>query len=471
MDQTITSRGGQTLLLVTIGLALFLDGLDGTIVNVALPEIAESYGIGTSGTSWVVTIYFLMMAGLILVFGRVCDKGGIKKVLIAGFAVFVIGSFLCGIAPNLSVLLVSRAIQGVGAAMLAASAVMLGVKFLPKNRMGIALALVTLGSSVGAALGPALGAVLTELASWHWIFFINVPIGIIALVIAKKAVPADTGFDRSAFDVKGAILLFAALVMGLYTVEAVPSHGFTTLSMVTLVLFIILFAVFVVYERKVESPVLNLKLFRNRGFDLAIVGFLLVNVIYMGSLYLIPFFMRVDLGFSTLESGMYLMIPAIFSLILCLWVGKVSATRGNRVFSIISCVVVVLYTVVALFFDRDMSLIVLVVGLALMGSIYGFGGGPLGGRLIDNVPDEDRGSGSSMLSFVIYFSGALGTALFSGLFNLGSGGGGSSMSNLDPDVFLDGFVFTMTVALVLAVIALVIQCVLKERAPVAEGSN
>lgn len=191
MAQTTTSGRGQLLLLVTIGFAMILDGLDGTIVNVALPEIAESYGIGTSGTSWVVTVYFLMMAGLILVFGKISDKGGIKKVLTFGFLVFVLGSFLCGISPSLGVLLASRAIQGVGAAMLAASATMLGVKFMPKERIG----------------------------SWHWIFFINVPLGLIAFFIARKAVPDDTGFDKSSFDLKGSVLLFIALVMGLYVVS------------------------------------------------------------------------------------------------------------------------------------------------------------------------------------------------------------------------------------------------------------
>lgn len=333
MAQTITRGRGQLLLLVTIGFAMILDGLDGTIVNVALPEIAESYGIGTSGTSWVVTVYFLMMAGLILVFGKISDKGGIKKVLTFGFLVFVLGSFLCGISPSLGVLLASRAIQGVGAAMLVASATMLGVKFMPKERIGVALSLVVLGGSVGAALGPALGAVLTSIGSWHWIFFINVPLGLIAFFIARKAVPDDTGFDKSSFDLKGSVLLFIALVMGLYVVESLPSHGFTTTSAVALVLFAVLFAVFVVYERRVETPVLNLRLFKSVRFDTATVVFLMVNLIFMGAMYLVPFFMRVELGFGTLQSGAYLMVPAVFSLIFCLWVGKATATRGNKVFA------------------------------------------------------------------------------------------------------------------------------------------
>ena len=469
MAQTITSGWGQLLLLVTIGFAMILDGLDGTIVNVALPEIAESYGIGTSGTSWVVTVYFLMMAGLILVFGKISDKGGIKKVLTFGFLVFVLGSFLCGISPSLGVLLASRAIQGVGAAMLAASATMLGVKFMPKERIGVALSLVVLGGSVGAALGPALDAVLTSIGSWHWIFFINVPLGLIAFFIARKAVPDDTGFDKSSFDLKGSVLLFIALVMGLYVVESLPSHGFTTTSAVALVLF----AVFVVYERRVETPVLNLRLFKSVRFDTATVVFLMVNLIFMGAMYLMPFFMRVELGFGTLQSGAYLTVPAVFSLIFCLWVVKATATRGNKVFAAVSCVMLLIYTVVAANYSAEMSIAMLVVSFAVLGAVFGIDGGPLGGRMIENVPDSERAGASSILSFIMYFSSALGTALFSGLFPGGGGGGGSggSMSDLEPAAFLDGFQFAMLVGIVLAVIALVLTLALRDgRGKKAEAS-
>lgn len=471
MAQTITSGRGQLLLLVTIGFAMILDGLDGTIVNVTLPEIAVSYGIGTSGTSWVVTVYFLMMAGLILVLGKISDKGGIKKVLTFGFLVFVLGSFLCGISPSLGVLLASRAIQGVGAAMLAASATILGVKFMPKERIGVALSLVVLGGSVGAALGPALGAVLTSIGSWHWIFFINVPLGLIAFFIARKAVPDDTGFDKSSFDLKGSVLLFIALVMGLYVVESLPSHGFTTTSAVALVLFVVLFAVFVVYERRVETPVLNLRLFKSVRFDTATVVFLMVNLTFMGAMYLVPFFMRVELGFGTLQSGAYLTVPAVFSLIFCLWVGKATATRGNKVFAAVSCVMLLIYTVVAANYSAEMSIAMLVVSFAVLGAVFGIGGGPLGGRMIENVPDSERAGASSILSFIMYFSSALGTVLFSGLFNLGSGGSGGSMSDLEPAAFLDGFQFAMLVGIVLAVIALVLTLALKDgRGKKAEAS-
>ena len=324
-------------LLVTIALGMFLDGLDGTIVNVALPDISESFGMDSSLSSWIVTVYFLVLAGLVLIFGKLCDSGAIKKIIIAGFLVFSLASLACGLSEDIVVLLAARAVQGVGASMLAASSVMLSVKFLPSHMTSFGLGVGLLGSSIGAAIGPALGGVLAETLSWHWVFFINVPVGIVAAVIAHRAIPADTGFDRSAFDYKGSVLLFLSLVTGLYALESFPSHGVTTATVVSLVLFVVLFSVFVLYERRISIPVLNLKVFRSGRFVAVSVSFLIMNACYMGCLYLLPYYMRMELGFDTIMCGLFLLVAAVMTLIFCLKVGKMADMRGNRPFVIAGC--------------------------------------------------------------------------------------------------------------------------------------
>ena len=173
-------------LLVTIALGMFLDGLDGTIVNVALPDISESFGMDSSLSSWIVTVYFLVLAGLVLIFGKLCDSGAIKKIIIAGFLVFSLASLACGLSEDIVVLLAARAVQGVGASMLAASSVMLSVKFLPSHMTSFGLGVGLLGSSIGAAIGPALGGVLAETLSWHWVFFINVPANISTTILVSQ---------------------------------------------------------------------------------------------------------------------------------------------------------------------------------------------------------------------------------------------------------------------------------------------
>ena len=139
MTNMVTDRKDQLVLYVVMAMAFFLDGLDGTIVTVALPEIGKSFAMSTSDSSWVVTVYFMMMAGLILVFGKIADKGAIKKVLVGGFIIFALGSLLCALSYNSTFLLISRAIQGIGSAMLASTGIMLAVKFFPPKMMIFAI--------------------------------------------------------------------------------------------------------------------------------------------------------------------------------------------------------------------------------------------------------------------------------------------------------------------------------------------
>lgn len=455
------SKEGYGLLLATIAISMFLDGLDGTIVNVALPDIATSFGIGTGDTSWVVTVYFLMMAGLILVFGRICDKGAIKKVLICGMAVFTLGSLFCGLSPTFPLLLASRAFQGVGAAMLASSAVMLGVKFLPREHLGLAMSLVVLGTSIGVAVGPTMGALLTEFISWHWIFFINVPIGVIAILMASRAVPKDGGLQEGDLDAVGSILLFASIILGLFAIERVPSVGFNATGIAALAGCLILFVVFMMYERGRASPVLELRLFRNRDFDMAVVAYMLVNMAIMGIIYLVPFFLRKIMEFETLESGLFLSLQAVSMIACCLISGRKSDKLGDRPFAIIACALLVTFMLLLFLWNEDSPLIVIAISLLVCGTVWGVGGGPMGARIVDALDEEDKGSGSSMISFIMYFSSALGTALVAGLFGFGSGAGSGSIADVGMDVFMDGFVFCAAVFAAISFAALVFSYILR----------
>lgn len=455
-------NGGHGLLLATIAISMFLDGLDGTIVNVALPEIADSYGIGVGDTSWVITVYYLMMAGLILVFGRICDMGAIKRILVIGMAVFTLGSLCCGLSPSLAFLLASRAFQGIGAAMIASSAVMLGVKYLPREKLGLGMSLVVMGSSLGVAVGPTLGAILTEYFSWHWIFFINVPVGIVAILLATRAVPRDTGLCKGDLDAVGSALLFGAIVLGLFVIERAPSSGFNTLSLLALVGCAILFAVFLLYERGRASPVLNMRLFRNRNYDKATVAYVIVNMVIMGLFYLVPFLLQGPIGMSTLECGLLLSLQSVSMIVCCIFVGRLSERGLDRTFSTVACILLLAFVLLGLGITTDTPVWYFGVCLLVLGSVWGVGGGPMGTRMVNTLEDADRGSGSSMVSFSMYFSSALGTALFAGLFGFGSGG---SVSEAVGEEFLDGFAFCLLFSVILCAVAIYLSWSLREGRP------
>ena len=176
-----------------------------------------------------------------------------------------------------------------------------------------------------------------------------------------------------------------------------------------------------------------------------------------------PYYMRVELGFDTIMCGLFLLVAAVMTLIFCLKVGKMADMRGNRPFVIAGCFLMVMAMALFTVMDASMPTWVLIVGLALLGTMWGVAGGPVGGRLIDNVPASQRGSGSALLSFFIYFGSALGTALFAGLFGHGSSSAGQPISDLDPGVFMDGFEFAMAFGLALAVLALVLSWAVNER--------
>lgn len=463
MTNMVTDRKDQLVLYVVMAMAFFLDGLDGTIVTVALPEIGKSFAMSTSDSSWVVTVYFMMMAGLILVFGKIADKGAIKKVLVGGFIIFALGSLLCALSYNSTFLLISRAIQGIGSAMLASTGIMLAVKFFPPKMMIFAMTLSVLGSSVGAAFGPTLGGILTNALSWHWIFIINVPIGVICAVFAHRYVPSDDKMDDMRFDYLGSLLLFLSLICGLYAVESIPSHGIGVTNISALVAFVIIFAIFVTYDLKKEDPVLDLRLFKISRFDRAILAFMILNASYMGCLYLIPFMLSIEVGYDTMECGLIMLTQALVTLVLCLPVAKACSSRGTRTFAIIGCSLMMLTCIIFTFLDSSTGLISLIFGLILLGSVWGFSGSSVGTRLVENVPSEKKGSASSLLSFFVYFGSALGTAMFSAFFNIGSNSSGISISDLPSEIFMEGFRFTMIVASILAFCAVLLSASIRSR--------
>lgn len=464
MTDVLRDPRAQQLLLVAVVIAMFMDGMDGSIVNVALPVIAGSMGVGTSTVSWVVTIYFLMMAGLILIFGKIADGGHLKKVFICGFLIFSVSSLMCGISTGLDTLLIGRAIQGIGASMLAASAMMMCVKYYPASRMGYALSITVLGASIGTVLGPTLGGVLTEVLSWHWIFLINVPIGLVAAIFSMKAIPADRRSEkREPFDLVGAAILFVSLSCGLYVVETLPSTGFGVSSMMLTAICLIGLVALVFWERRCEHPVILLSLFRIRDFVFVLVAYLLINLILMGILYLLPFYLSKGMGFDSMVTGLYLLIPSAVTLVICTKASKISDKIGRRPFVLVACAAMLLMTAILSVITPDMGLWMLIVALLCFGLVWGVCGGPASSRIVENSPKESHGYASSLMSFSIYFAAALGTAVFSALFAAGSGLGMIDFSTMPLDGFLSGFHLAALAGILLSVLALLLSAVVNEK--------
>lgn len=311
------SRGGSRLLaLIVLCTSMLMVILDGSIVAVALPTIQESLGFTPASLPWVVNAYLIAFGGLLLLAGRLGDLVGRKRVFVAGMALFTLASLLCGLAVNAGMLVAARFLQGVGAAM--ASAVSLGmiVMLYPEGReRARAIGAVAFVGAAGASLGSVLGGVLTQAAGWSWIFLINLPIGLVALVLAQRVLAADTGLGlRAGADAVGALLVTSGLMLGVYTIVETTRFGWASAHTLGFgALSLSLLAAFFARQATAARPLLPLRVLRSR----AVAGANLVQILLVAGLFAFQFhmalFMQQVLGYGAAATGLA-MLPAALSI-------------------------------------------------------------------------------------------------------------------------------------------------------------
>ena len=281
--------------------------LDATIVNVALPSIKDDLHFSPSNLSWVVNAYLIAFGGLLLLAGRIGDLVGQRRVFLSGLTVFTVASLMCGIAQDQVTLIAARFVQGVGGAF--TSAVILGmiVTMFPEPKdMAKAIGVYGFVASGGGSIGLLAGGVLTSAINWHWIFFVNLPVGVVTAVLALRLVPNHDGIGRKqGADIPGAALMTGGLMLGVYAILQVERVGWVAFRSLGLAaVAVALIAAFVVRQSRVANPLMPLRLFRSRTVAggnvvqaLAVVG--MFGMFFLGALYL-----QQILGYSALSVGL-----------------------------------------------------------------------------------------------------------------------------------------------------------------------
>lgn len=286
--------------------------LDGSIVAVAMPAIQQDLNFTPAGLSWVVNAYLIAFGGLLLLAGRLGDLLGRKRMFLAGIAVFTVASLLAGAATSPAVLITARFLQGVGSAM--AAAVSLGILvtlFTKPGERARAIAVFSFTGAAGASIGQVLGGVLTDALTWHWIFIINLPIGVAAFAAAVYALPADQGLGRSAgADILGAVLVTGGLMLGIYTIVKVEQYDWVSAHTLGYgAVSLALLAAFLLRQARAAVPLMPLRVFRSRSVS----GANLVQILTVAALFafniLIALYLQNVLGYSAAETGLA-MLPA-----------------------------------------------------------------------------------------------------------------------------------------------------------------
>jgi EmrB/QacA subfamily drug resistance transporter len=316
------------VILVAVGLTLFMNTIDGTIVNVALPTLTRELSTDFATVQWVVLAFLLGLTALMLSMGRLGDMIGKKRVFTVGLILFVLASVLCGLAPGVYWLIAFRFVQAVGAAMTLALGVAIVTETWPPQERGRAIGTTAGIISLGIAAGPVLGGLILQALSWRWIFFVNLPVGLVALVLVWRFVPAVPPLRRAErFDFLGAgltgiaLLAFALAMTFTQTLGllAWPTLALLALAGVTLVLFVRV-------EQGLPAPMMDLSLFRHRSFSLNLFTGFLSFVAIAGVVLLLPFYLQLVMGLSQRQVGLLMgVVPSVLAVL-----GPLSGTLADR---------------------------------------------------------------------------------------------------------------------------------------------
>ena len=476
MDSPRTSTGttNLSLLVFAISLAVFMSSLDGTIVNIALPTISESFGISSSTVSWVATAYLLVMAGCVLIFGKISDVIGFKRVFLSGFIIFTAGSFACGLLPDLfnsfMMLVASRVFQGIGGAMITAIAPAMITAYIPMEMKGKAMGTVMTLAALGMAIGPAIGGFLTQYLSWHWIFFINVPVGIVAVILGARVIPGSgerrtlEGFDRT-----GSVLIFAGLASLLYAVSEGQTIGWTSpviLGMIAIA--VIAIAAFIVHELRIADPLLELRLFKDRFFLLPNLLFTLVFFSFAGINYLLPFYLEYVCGYSTSSAGLLLTSLSFAMMVAGIAAGILFNRAGPRILTIGAGLLLALGYFMMTRLHTDTTTLYITASLILIGLGLGLMVTPVSNVIMNSVSRKYQGMVSSLTSLERFAPLTLGIAFFNQIFIQGvltiaeyRGISEEAPAAMRLEVLASGFDFAFLVSFIFSIFILIIAVLIR----------
>ena len=453
-NKTFPSIESKWLVLGAIGIGTYMSALDTSVVNTVLPVVTEYFKTNVATIEWVVTTYLLVVSGLLLSVGRLGDMRGNKNTYITGFVIFVIGSASCSLSPAPVYLILSRAFQAIGSAMLFANSPAILTKAFPAEQRGQALGLQGAMTYLGLTTGPFLGGWLTDTFGWHSVFYINIPIGLFAIWLSLTVIPRDVPSDkREQFDLPGAFTFMVGLIALLFALN--QGHNWGWASPLIIGLFIASFLTlgwFVRIERHVPVPMLDLSLFKRRIFTISTISPIMNYICIYSVLFLTPFYLIQARGLSASHAGLILTAqPIIMAL-----TSPLSGTISDKVGSRIPTTIGLLIFGVGLFFLSQLTLTshysLAAIDLAICGLGTGLFVAPNNSALMGDAPRNRQGIASGVLALGRNVGMVLGIGLTGAIFTTILAHGNQGDSSVLVHAFNISLIFTSGVAILGAVI-------------------
>ena len=461
------------MIVIVIALGSFMAGLDATIVNIALPAIAKSFDISTVTVSWVLNAYLIVLVSLLLAASRLGDMKGYRNLFLGGFALFTVGSALCGLSPTIEILIFSRMIQAVGGAVISALGAVMVTSYLSSSLRGQALGIVAMFTMLGAALGPVVGGFLTSVFSWQYIFLVNLPVGIIAIILGMHILPNLAPVTPKAkIDIPGVLLIFIALgslIIGLTTVQGNNPQ----LGMIALVISAIFWVLFIVQERRGKEPLINTSLFANRAYSLQNVNVMLIQMAMAGVMVIMPFYLEMVKKIPAGNAGTILLTLPVGMIVTAPLAGKISDVIGTKKPIITGFVLCTVALFLLSTISAETSVGHIGIYLFLLGAGTGIAFSPLNSAVMGECPVKDRGSTSGLVKMMTNLGSSLGVAVVMLVATIAAGPqlakvSAHAVSSADlAGAFDTAFLFCM----VLEIIGIVLMLMVTAKEPSGESSG
>jgi EmrB/QacA subfamily drug resistance transporter len=413
-----TQENRRWLTLAAVAFGLFMIMLDNTVVNVALPSIRQDLGIGISELEWIVNAYALTFGVLILSGGKLADMYGRRRIFIVGLVIFTFASLACGLASSAGILIAARIVQGVGAALMNPATLSIITATFPPRQRGMAIGIWAGVSALALAIGPLVGGLLTEQINWNWIFFINVPIGVLAVLAARLFIneSRDTSHEQR-LDLPGltasGIGLFA-LTYGLIQTNHYAWTSPLVLSM--LAVAALSFVAFVLLELHQRIPMLDLSLFRNANFAGATIVMLLVGLAMFGVFFFNSLFIQNILGFSAVQTGATFLPMTVLIVLVAPAAGRLTDRFGARWLMGLGMTLVALSLLLFGRLGADATFWSILPGLLVGGLGMAITMAPTTATAMASVPVDNAGVGSAVINSVRQIGGSVGIAVMGALF-------------------------------------------------------
>ncbi|MHA1210949.1 MAG: DHA2 family efflux MFS transporter permease subunit [Candidatus Heimdallarchaeota archaeon] len=423
------------LLITSVGLGVFMAALDESIINVSLPTIKEDLGVDSLRIQWVVLVYLLVIVAVSAGAGYLGDRFSTKLIFQIGMIIFAIGSLMCALSTTLGFLVFARAVQGVGGASLLANGNALVTRFTTDERRGLAIGLTSLVSALAVVIGPVVGALLTQHFKWQVIFWINVPIGVVALIYLQFVIPKTQSLDENPKDADFLGSVFFAsflttLVLGIsLTVDPILPNS-NIWSIICISVSLVLFIGFILWERRFKNPFMDFSLFKNKKFTVGLICALVLYVSLTSISYQLPFYLQEVMSYEPIKIGLIIIGVPIGIGITAPLSGRLNRKVDTRVLTTsgLSGIAIALI-MAAIFLSPTLHLAIFILIASSIGLAIGFFISPNSNSVMSSVEKEKLGVAGSLLSLSRMVGYTFGTALsttflafFQGIFQNRNGG-------------------------------------------------